>query len=193
MLKRKSPQDAASSSPSFSSASLPSGKKSKPLITDFFQNQHDKSLPAVFARLTALDGLPFSVFVTSAELRTSLEARGFVVPKSVTTIRNMVVKYANIIRERVISKFTRPQLQGMRFSLTIDEWTSIKNRIYLNVNVHIEGEFWNLRLARVVGSLPAKKCIELVQKVLKQFMLNYDEDIVCITTDRVSVMQKVDG
>ena len=130
--------------------------------------------------MTALDGLPFSVFETSTELRTSLEARGFVVPKSATTIRNMVVKYANTIKETVISKFTRLRSQGMRFSLTFDEWTSLKNRRYLNVNVHIEEEFWSLGLARVVGSLPAEKCIELVQKVLTQFMLNYYEDILAL-------------
>ena len=38
LLKRKSPQEAASSSASFSSGLLPSAIKSKSLITDFFQN-----------------------------------------------------------------------------------------------------------------------------------------------------------
>ena len=38
--------------------------------------------------------------------------------------------------------------------------------------------------------LTAEKCIELVQKVSKKLMLNYDEDV-CITTDGTSVMQKV--
>ena len=80
----------------------------------------------------------------------------------------------------------------MRFSLIFDEWTPIKNRRYLNVNFHIKDKFWSLGFAGVVSSLPAEKSNELVQKVLKQFMLNYDEDIVCsITTDGASVMQKV--
>ena len=157
LLNRKSPQDAASSSASFSSAPLPVAKKSKPLITDFFQNHNDKSLPVVFTRLAALEGQPFSVFPISAELRTLLEARGFVVPKSAMTIQNMVVKYASTIRDTVIFKFTRLRSQGKRFSLTFDEWTSIKNCRYLNVNVHTQDEFWSLRLARVVASLPAEK------------------------------------
>ena len=89
------------------------------------------------------------------------------------------------------TKFTRLRSQGMRFGLKFDEWTSIKNRRYLNVNVHIEDNFWSLELARVVGLLPAEKCIELVQKALKQFMLNYDEEIVYITTDGAYVKQKV--
>jgi hypothetical protein len=67
----------------------------------------------------------------------------------------------------------------------------MQNRRYFNVNVHIEDKFWSLGLARVVGSLPAEKCIDLVQTVLTQFMLNYDEDIVCSATDGASVMQKV--
>jgi hypothetical protein len=55
----------------------------------------------------------------------------------------------------------------------------------------MEDRFWSLGLARVVGSLPAEICIELVQKVLTQFMLNYDEDIVCRSAGGASVMQKV--
>jgi hypothetical protein len=44
----------------------------------------------------------------------------------------------------------------------------------------MEDRLWNLGLVRVVGSLPAEKRIELVQK-----------DIVCSATDGASVMQKV--
>ena len=106
-------------------------------------------------------------------------------------VQNMAVKYAITIRETVISKFTRLRSQEMRLSLTFDKWTSIKNCRYLKVNVHIEDIFWSLGLFRVVGSLPAKKCIESVQKVLKQFILSYDEEIVYISTYGGFVMQKV--
>jgi hypothetical protein len=59
------------------------------------------------------------------------------------------------------------------------------------VNDQIEDKFWSLGLARIVVSLPAEKCIELVQKVLTQFMMNYGEDSVCIATNGAAVMQKV--
>jgi hypothetical protein len=54
----------------------------------------------------------------------------------------------------------------------------------------MEDRFWSFGLARVVGSRSSKKCFELVQKLLTQFMLNYDEDIVCSATDGASVMQR---
>jgi hypothetical protein len=41
----------------------------------------------------------------------------------------------------------------------------------------MEDRLWSLGLVRVVGSLPAEKCIEFVQK-----------DIVCSATDGASVM-----
>lgn len=185
LRKRKLAQDAASTS-----APLPKIKKTNP-ITDFFHNRNDKTLPAVLSRMTALDGMPFSVFVTSAELRSSLGARGFDVPKSATTTKNMVVLYAKNSREAVKKELTGLRNQGKRFCLTFDEWSSIRNRRYLNVNVHIEKEFWSLGLARVHGSMPAGKCIELFQTILKQFGLSYDNDIVSITTDGPSVMLKV--
>lgn len=51
-----------------------------------------------------------------------------------------------------------------RFSLTFDEWTSMKNRRYININVHANDTFWNLGLARVHGSMPATKGIEIIEK-----------------------------
>ena len=91
------PLDAATSLSSFSSA-----KKSQPPIANFFLNQHGKSLPVVFSRLTTLGLTALWRICTSAELRTSHKARGCVVPKSAMTLRNMVVKYANTIRETVM-------------------------------------------------------------------------------------------
>ena len=57
--------------------------------------------------------------------------------------------------------------------------------------MHIQNKFWNLGLVRISGSLPADKCIELIDKKLQEFGLAFDKDIVCITTDGASVMKKV--
>ena len=64
----------------------------KKLITNYFV-QNDNSLESILARMTSSDGLPFRFFITSMEERKSLIARGFNVPKSATTIRNMVIDY----------------------------------------------------------------------------------------------------
>ena len=187
LLKRKLATDSEAST----SAVVQPLRKTKTVITDYFKKQRDNTLPAVLSRLVALDGLPFSLFITSSELRMCLEARGFEVPKSATTIRNMVVDYANALQKIVKCELTLLRSQGIRFSLTFDEWSSIRNRRYLNVEVLTQTDFWNLGLVRVMGSCPAEKCIELVQQVLQNFDLNYHQDIVCITTDGALVMRKV--
>lgn len=62
----------------------------------------------------------------------------------------------------------------------------------MNINVHLKSEFWNLGLARIVGTCPAEKCIEIIKQKLATFGLDFESDIVCITTDGASVMKKVD-
>lgn len=51
-------------------------------MTDFASPQHEESFPAVISRLVALDGMPFSLFITSKELHQSQQACGFDMPQS---------------------------------------------------------------------------------------------------------------
>jgi hypothetical protein len=133
----------------------------------------DNSLEAVLARSTAADGLPFSIFITSTELRKSLLARGFDQPKSSVTIRDMVMKFGYSIRQKYKTEMQKLKADGHCFSLTFDKLTSIKNRCYLNVNAHIKNRFWNLRLARVRGSLTAESCVKLLEERLELYGLSY--------------------
>ena len=164
----------------------PTGERS---ITNYFAFQ-DNSLEAIVARMTSVDGLPFSIFVTSTELRKLFLARGFDLPKSSKTIREMVMKFGYSIREKFKIEMQKLIAAGKSFSLTFDEWTANKNRRYLNVNSHIKNRFWNLGLVRVHGSLPAESCIKLLEERLELYGINLHEDVVCITTDGASVMQK---
>ena len=50
-------------------------------------------------------------------------------------------------------------------SLTLDEWTSFKNRRYLNLNVHYsDGSYDNRGLIRIYGSCSAEVLKDLLQK-----------------------------
>lgn len=171
-------------------STTPLAKRNTSSITNYL-TVHDNSLEAVLARMTASDGLPFRIFATSVEMRKSLASRGFEVPKSANTIRDMVMKYGQSIRQKYKIELQGLKLQGKQFSLSFDEWTSTKNRRYLNVNVHIKSKFWNLGLARILGSLPAQDCIKHIEERLDLFGLNLHDDIICITTDGAAVMQKV--
>lgn len=165
-----------------------SEKSSK--ITTFFSKAIDDSFPAVAARMVAKDGMPFTIFCTSMDLRNLLIAKGYNVPKSSNTIRDIIMKYAENINQSIVNEISQRIHQGETLSLTFDEWTSLKNRRYMNVNVHAHETFWNLGLCRVSGSMPADKCIEILKKKLSQFNIHL-EHIISITTDEASIMQKV--
>ena len=141
--------------------------------------------------MTECDGLPFSIFITSQDLRKSLMALGLTLPKLVTSIREQVMKYGLHLTEMNKQELFLKKSKGDKFSLTLDEWTSVRNRRYLNLNIHGVGYFWNLGLVRIQGSFSAEKCIEIIASKLKEFELDLQCDIMAITTDGCSMMRKV--
>ena len=76
-------------------------QEKRPKITTIEQFVNDTTLPAVLARMTAYDGLPFKVFITSIDLRKYLTALGYSLPKSLITIREHVIKYGTYVFERI--------------------------------------------------------------------------------------------
>lgn len=162
-------------------------------MSKFVKPKYDNSLSATIARMVSCDGLSFRVFITSSDIRRGLEAQGFSpLPKSQETIKAMVIKHGMIVKGVVRDEMAKLKKEGERFSLTFDEWTSTRNRRYMNINVHATGgKFWSLGMVRVHGSMPAEKCVELLKNKLSQFELSLDDDIVAITTDGASVMRKV--
>jgi len=113
-------------------------------------------------------------------------------PHSENHVKQLVMDEGERVRSLMRAEMANLKKQGHRFSVTFDEWTSTRNRRYMNVNVHAErSSYWNLGLIRVQGSMPAEKCIELLQGKLADFGVSLDKDIVCICTDGASVMSKV--
>ena len=162
-------------------------------MLSFIVRKNDNTLPATLAWMTARDGLPFRVFVTSSDLRRGLVALGFGnLPKSVNNVKQLVMGEGERVRSAMMTEMASQKRKGQRFSVTFDEWTSTRNRRYMNVNVHGEGgRYWNLGLKRVQGSMPAERCVELLQAKLAEFGLSLEKDIVCVCTDGASVMSKV--
>jgi hypothetical protein len=102
------------------------------------------------------------------------------------------MEYGDKVWASVVYELAQRKKEGQRFSVTLDDWTSTRNRRYMNVNVHGKAAtVWNLGLVRVHGSMPAEKCVELLEKKLSVFGLSLKDDIVAICTDGASVMTKV--
>lgn len=119
-------------------------------ISDYFLTNIDNSLPAVISRLAACDGISYNTICKSTDLNLGLTARGFThIPKSVSGVSGIITNYANKIKLALKNEFIGLKSIDHKFSLTLDEWTSVKNRRYLNINVHAKNTFWNLGLCRV--------------------------------------------
>lgn len=116
---------------------------------------------------------------------------GHKVPKSGNDIRNLIMGYSKEVREMYAKEMQDALADGELLSLTMDEWTSLSNRKYMNVNVHsTNGRFWGLGLVRVFGSAPSERCRKIIKKLLKDFNLNLD-NIASVTTDGARVMKKM--
>jgi hypothetical protein len=163
------------------------------LMMKYVLKPNESSLAATVARLTACDGLSFNVFSTSNDLRRVFAAAGYSdIPKSANGISALVSGHGQAVRSYVMTELAERKASGQKFSITFDEWTSTRNRRYMIVNVHEQGpKFWSLGLVRVYGSMPAEKCIELLETKLATFGLSLSKDIVAICTDGASVMCKV--
>lgn len=112
---------------------------SRNTLAYYFKRTVDDSLSAVISRMVARDGLPFQKFCRSFDLRRLLTAKGYTVPKSANSIKNLVMEYGVKIRREIRATILEQLKEGTRFSLTFDEWTSLKNQRYININVHTAG------------------------------------------------------
>jgi len=63
-------------------------------------------------------------------------SKSHTVPKSLSTVSAIVMKFGNNARIEVKSKITSLIRAGARFSLTFDEWASIRNHKFMNINLH---------------------------------------------------------
>lgn len=166
---------------------------STPTLKKFFVS--DNTLQKTIARMVAKDGFAFRKFTDSRDLRTLLASKfSTSVPTSPNTIAKWVLDYSSGIRQETICMIRDMKKGDRRFSLTIDEWTSQRNRRYMNINLHYHKKaagFINLGLIRVFGSMPATTCVKMVEHKLDAFGVSLANDIVSISTDGATVMRKV--
>ncbi|CAG4966535.1 unnamed protein product [Parnassius apollo] len=148
--------------------------------------------------MAALDGIPFSVFCTSEDLRRLFTNSGYnELPKTPKGIKNIVINYSKQEKKKLVTELKNLLAIGKKLSLSFDEWTSSRNARYMNINIHIGVEFTdgsrfkNLGLVRMDGSMPSETCIRHLKEKLSEFELSLDRNIVAIVTDGASVMLKV--
>ena len=127
--------------------------------TSIIEFSKRETLVEVIARLAAEDGISYLKISKSKFIHSALRARGFIPVKSHCTISRMVIRYAKHIKELITSELQVLLANGIRFSVSLDEYTSIQNIRYMNVNVHSRNNCWNLGMRKINGKMPAEKCL----------------------------------
>lgn len=174
------------SNPAFST-SVSSSKRQK-LITENFVIRND-SLASVVSRMTALDGMPISKFVTSNDLRSLMAHKGYNLPTTFAPIRQLIYSHADAIKNAMKSEITQLLSKGVRFTLSCDEWTSCRNRRYINLVLHyLKSKTFNLGLIRGLKSLDANNIVSEVILRLQEFNVNVANDVVALMSDGASTM-----
>ncbi|GFT21020.1 BED-type domain-containing protein [Nephila pilipes] len=165
-------------------------EQKKPLLS-YFLKEKKETLEEIVSKLVCVDGFTVNAITKSNFIRKSLHDKGYSFPPNPSDVMKLVYKQYNVIKARVTNEISSKLNAGLRCSLTLDEFTSLKNRRYLNINVHFnEGEIFNLGMLRIRGSFSAENCVKAVETILKEFGIITEKHIVACVTDGASMMVK---
>ena len=137
-----------------------------------------KSVQEVIAKMAAVDGIPFHVIENNEFIRKSLVTQGLKLTYHHGCAREKNSLSCVEAKFKIKATFAERKKNGEKFSLSLDEYTSISNKRYLNINVHEENaSVWNLGLVRIHQALPAETLLELVTSHIAEFGLDFEQDI----------------
>lgn len=168
-------------------SSEPQPKKSKSSVqqTLSFATKNKQSLAEIVATLAAKDGLTIRQITRSEFIRDSLNSKGFKLPKNETGVMKQIFQYYEEQKKETI-KFLHNlrNTESARFSLSVDEWTSLRNRRYFNVCIHhTDGALYNLGLVYIPGQCRAIETRQIIEKRLDEFGLIFEQDVVAVSSD----------
>ena len=130
-LKTQHPEREPEPSPK---PSLPPAKKIKTLDEHFEPRQ--PTLEYRLARMAAKDGLSFKTLAESDDIQNLLRSQHENVPRSRRAIQTKVNAFAQSVIVRVKEEVRARKNAETKFCISMDEWTSLRNRRYLNLCLH---------------------------------------------------------
>lgn len=139
----------------------------------------------------ALDGISFRTISQNIHLKKYVTLNGFRPPSCTRDVAGHIYSKAESLTSSLKSDIAAHLSKGSKFSLALDEGSTLRNRRYLNIILYFPNStFRNLGVIRVVGSCPAEKLADLVEEKLREFSLNIKTDIAFVVSDGAPVMVK---
>ena len=145
----------------------------------------------IITKLDTVDGIPVNAITKSEFIRKALIYQGYSLPKNRSQVMELVHSHYEEIKVKACSKVIQYITSGSRFSLSLDGYTSLNNRRYLNINLYKSGgSFCNLEMLQIAGSFSAEVAAEIVERRLGEFNVSLDKHVVACVTDGAAVVVK---
>jgi hypothetical protein len=165
----------------------PAKKKMKTML-DYVQKQ---SLKEIVSDL-ATDGITIRAITRNSYIRKSIQRDGFKLPENESDVMKLIIEDYCDKKAEMIKEIKTKLEQGAKFSITIDEYTTVRGRRYFGINVHesIEKKTFKTGIVRIYGSCPAESMAESVKNHLRTLGIVSDRDVVASTQDGAAVNKK---
>lgn len=155
--------------------------------------QPNKPFDHYLSELVAVLGMSFSQLIHPIMLST-FAAQGYNTKgslRSPSVVRDRVLAYAMEIRSKTIDEISAARAHSL-VSCSMEEWTSsLQNKRYASITVHISGKNWNLGLFRIKDNNSAEECLQRTSEILLDYGINLMVDVAGITTDGSDVLVKM--
>lgn len=149
-----------------------------------------ESLGEILAKCAAKDGFPFKSIVNSAAIKGYVRSHDYNMPKSSKTVRDLIMSFYYEKKRELQNELKQMITDGCKFSITVDEWTDILMKRYLNITLHSVKNTYYLGLIQIIGSCNYEIILNVIKRQLQEFNINFDTDIVASTHDGAAVMVK---
>jgi hypothetical protein len=116
-----------------------------------------------YTRMAVENGMSFNMMASSEFIRLAFTNMGMQPKLSRSWVSDCVNGYIIKLQKETKSRLEKDFADGKRFSVVIDEWTSISMHRFLNVCIITSTDCTNLGLARCHGSMTAPRTVELLK------------------------------
>jgi hypothetical protein len=124
-----------------------------------------RSIEEWYTRMAVENGFSFNQMATCEFISWSFSNAGLKAKKSRSHISEAVNEYIVVLQKEVKADLKEKFKNGSRFSVVIDEWTSIRNHRYMNICIVTHSQCTNLGLVRCRGSMTAIRTVDLVEVI----------------------------
>ena len=149
-------------------------------------------MQSIVSQLVVVDGFSILFRSKSKFFRESLSPKGFRLPSSDSSIINSNHSENDDIQKEIKAEIETIVKANTRFSVTMDDYTSLRCQRYMNINVHCQNDVINLGFMTMIESYGDEKILQLLEKQLADFgITNMKISVVSIVSGGASVMKKL--